>query len=259
MSQKKFIKVRTFPGTTIQNMKFFKISHIKNLAPDEHQYEILGLKNLRVKDFNKIIMGHLNINSIKNKSELLSSLAGAKIDTLMISETKLDATFPRNTFFIQVNSTVYRLDGNDKDGDILLCVKAGIIIFPSNRYSYPVGFEAFCVELNFQKKKMLIFCIYNPRDRFIKVCLKELGKGSEFRSKTYENIIIIHDFTAEISEPNLVSFCTISYFSIVIDKPTCIDLILTNCPNYFQDSSTFETGLSDFHILTLFKCEILQQ
>ena len=98
MSQKKFIKVRTFPGTTIQNMKFFKISHIKNLAPDEHQYEILGLKNLRVKDFNKIIMGHLNINSIKNKSELLSSLAGAKIDTLMISETKLDATFPRNTF-----------------------------------------------------------------------------------------------------------------------------------------------------------------
>ena len=84
-------------------------------------------------------MGHLNINSIKNKYELLSFLAGTKIETL-------DATFPTNTFFIQVNSTVYRLDGNDKDGDILLFAKAGIITFPSNRYSYPVGFEAFCAE-----------------------------------------------------------------------------------------------------------------
>ena len=42
------------------------------------------------------------------------------------------------------------------------------------------------------------------------------------------------------------------------DNPSCIDLILTNCPNYFQNSSTFETRLSDFHklTLTLFKSEI---
>ena len=34
------------------------------------------------------------------------------------------------------------------------------------------------------------------------------------------------------------------------DKPTCIDLILTNCPRSFQNTDTFETGLSDFHKLT---------
>ena len=33
------------------------------------------------------------------------------------------------------------------------------------------------------------------------------------------------------------------------DKPTCIDLILTNRPNLFQCSSTFETGLSYFNFL----------
>ena len=45
------------------------------------------------------------------------------------------------------------------------------------------------------------------------------------------------------------------------DNPSCINLILTNCPNYFQNSSTFETGLLDFHelILTLFKSETPQQ
>ena len=46
-------------------------------------------------------MGHLNINSIRNKFELLSSLIGGKMDNLMISETKLDATFSRNQFIIK--------------------------------------------------------------------------------------------------------------------------------------------------------------
>ena len=86
----------------------------------------------------------------------------------------------------------------------------------------------------------------------------------------YENIIITGDFNAEISEPNLASFCTFYNFKSLISKSTCyknpdnsscIHLILTNCPNYFQNSSAFETGLSDFHklILTLFKSEISQQ
>ena len=35
------------------------------------------------------------------------------------------------------------------------------------------------------------------------------------------------------------------------DNPTSIDLILTNRPSYFQRSTVFETGLSDFHLLTI--------
>ena len=35
------------------------------------------------------------------------------------------------------------------------------------------------------------------------------------------------------------------------DKPTCIDLILTNCPGSFQNSSVMETGLSDFRKMTV--------
>ena len=35
------------------------------------------------------------------------------------------------------------------------------------------------------------------------------------------------------------------------DKPTCINLILTNQPNCFQDSNVFETELSYFHLLTV--------
>ena len=36
-----------------------------------------------------------------------------------------------------------------------------------------------------------------------------------------------------------------------LENPTCIDHILTNYPESFHSSSVFETGLSDFHKLTL--------
>ena len=34
------------------------------------------------------------------------------------------------------------------------------------------------------------------------------------------------------------------------EKPTCIDLILTNQPTLFQHNAVLETELSDFHLLT---------
>ena len=34
-------------------------------------------------------------------------------------------------------------------------------------------------------------------------------------------------------------------------KPSCIDLVITNRPKSFQNSVTVETGLSDFHKITL--------
>ena len=33
------------------------------------------------------------------------------------------------------------------------------------------------------------------------------------------------------------------------EKPSCMHLILTNCPRSFQNSCAIETGLSDFHKL----------
>ena len=38
------------------------------------------------------------------------------------------------------------------------------------------------------------------------------------------------------------------------DSPTCIDLILTNRQKSFQNSTIIETGLSDYHKLTVTVC-----
>ena len=47
------------------------------------------LKSLGKDNLNKLIFAHLNINSIRNKSELISEQIKGNIDALMISEKKL--------------------------------------------------------------------------------------------------------------------------------------------------------------------------
>ena len=70
-------------------------------------------KALRLKNFNKLIIAHLNINSLRNKFEFLISLIKDNTDFLMISETKLDQSFPTNQFMINGFSAPFRLDRNN--------------------------------------------------------------------------------------------------------------------------------------------------
>ena len=56
------------------------------------------LNNLRLKNPNRLICAHLNINSVRNKFDLLSDIIKNNIDILMISETKLDSSFPNGQF-----------------------------------------------------------------------------------------------------------------------------------------------------------------
>ena len=59
------------------------------------------------------------------------------VDIFMLSETKLDSTFPLIQFFINGFSVPHRLDRNSKGGGISLYVRDKIIVLPLNRYSLP--------------------------------------------------------------------------------------------------------------------------
>ena len=87
------------------------------------------LKNLRLKNLNKVIIGHININSLRNKFELLTEMVQDKVDLLMISETKLDSSFPNAQFYMKSFSEPYKLDRTSKGGGIILYVREDV---PSN-------------------------------------------------------------------------------------------------------------------------------
>ena len=79
-------------------------------------------------------------------------------------------------------------------------------------------------------------------------------------SKKYENYVLIDEFNVNTSDSFMKEFCSLNGLKNLINKPTCcknyekpisIDLILPNQTTLFQRSAVFETGLSDFHLLTV--------
>ena len=87
------------------------------------------LKSMRPENTKKLVFSHLNINSLRNKFELLVDQIKGNIDVLMISETKIDDSLPLGNFLIGGFSKSYRLDLVSLGGGILLYVRENI---PSN-------------------------------------------------------------------------------------------------------------------------------
>ena len=113
------------------------------------------LKSLLINNSNRVIIGQININSIKSKFVDLVKGVPVKgvrgnIDILMISETKLDASFPISQFYINGYTSPYRLDRNGKGGGILVHVREDI---PSKLISQFPNVEGFFLEINLRKKK----------------------------------------------------------------------------------------------------------
>ena len=78
-------------------------------------------------------------------------------------------------------------------------------------------------------------------------------------STSYDNIVVLGDFNSEPYDPldefcnlyNMKNLITVPTCFKSLESPSCIDLIITNRPRSFMDSMAFETGVSDFHKLTL--------
>ena len=68
------------------------------------------LHEIRIKNANRLIIGHLNVNSLGNKFGMLEELIKDKIEIFLISETKLDSSFPRGQFVIKGCSTPFRIE-----------------------------------------------------------------------------------------------------------------------------------------------------
>ena len=92
------------------------------------QYTVIEITKHYGWNYN-IIIAHLNINSFRNKFNFLAVLADIvkdNIDILMISESKLDDSFPDSQFFIEGFGKPFRLDRNRNGGGIMLFIQSDI-------------------------------------------------------------------------------------------------------------------------------------
>ena len=154
------------------------------------------LSNLRINNINKIIIGHLNINSIQNKFEHLKYLIVENLNVLLISETKLNNTFPQCQFLLhgfhtpyREDHTPYREDHTDKGGGLLLYVRDHITC-RNIKFNFCTAIEAIVVEINLKKRKWLLICSYNPNKAVIDKHLNCIGKLLNDLYKKYKNVLL---------------------------------------------------------------------
>ena len=90
--------------------------------------------------------------------------------------------------------------------------------------------------------------------------MNELGKALDIYLHKYYHILLIGDFNSEISEISIHDFCNVYNLDSLSNTPTCfkspenpscIDLLLTNTKNNFDETVALESCLSDFHKLVV--------
>ena len=171
------------------------------------------MKTLRLKYPQNPIIAQVNINSIRNRFRTLVSLvtSTSDIDILLISETKIDESFPLSKFIIDGFSMLYRRDRNDHGGGILVYFRNNITAKLLQLENLPSDIEAISTETNIKSKKWLLCCTYNPNKSLIENHLRQLQKQLEASSERYEHFLIMGDFNADVSDPSMTSFCTLIF------------------------------------------------
>ena len=218
------------------------------------------LREIRIKNLGKIILATLNINSIRNKFDQLKLSIMGNIDILVITETKLNDTFPAVNFMIDGFCIPYRMDRNANGGGILIYVREDIPSKELNDHTFPDDIEGVFVELNFRKTKWLLMGSYHPPSQSDQYYFNKVSNSLDMYIHKYDNFILTGDFNSEDSEPELHEFLERYDAKNIqnektcfknMENPSCIDLFLTNSPKSFQNTTALLNGLSDFHKMSI--------
>ena len=145
-------------------------------------------------NLNRVILAQLNINSIQSKFDLLAEGIKGKVDVYMMSETKIDETFPSRQFFIKGFTPPYRLDWKCHGGGILVYIREDI---PSKLIEMKSSSESISIELKLRRKKWLVNCSYNANNSDICDHLRSLGKSLNTLLTNYDKVLLMGDFNAE--------------------------------------------------------------
>ena len=104
----------------------------------------------------------------------------------MVSETKIDMSFPTSQFVIQGFAAPFRLDRTNTGGGILVYVRDDIPSKLLNISYVSSETECLAIEKNLRKTKWLLTCSYNPHKNNISNHLMTLSKIIDRNSSRYD-------------------------------------------------------------------------
>ena len=122
----------------------------------KHDNPSLILNAFTTKTNERIIIGHLNINFMENKFNSLVSLVKDKLDIIVVSETKIDDSFPETQFIIEGYSKPFRRDRNSHGGVLFIYARDMIPCKEVKLKNLPVDIECIFIEINLRNQKWIL-------------------------------------------------------------------------------------------------------
>ena len=110
------------------------------------------LREIRVENVGRIVIGTLSINSIASKFEKLKVIISNSLDILVIQETKLDSSFPDSQFLMDGYRKPYRLDRN-RHGGVMVYITEDIPSRELQKHHFTKTVEGLFIEVNLRKKQ----------------------------------------------------------------------------------------------------------
>ena len=134
-------------------------------------------------------MGHLNINSVRNKFEYLKPVISPIFDIFLVSESKLDDSFPNSQFSLN-GYKMFRPDRNGSGGGLCIYVKETIAAKQLNLH-LDIDNEAIFLEINICSRKWLIVGLYKPPIQNNSLFLESMSKNiSQYLDSYFKNTCV---------------------------------------------------------------------
>ena len=205
-----------------------------------------------------MIIGHINVNSIRNKFDPIHSiLQNGLCDVFALSETKLDESFPTAQFHI-TSFVLHRKDRNAHGGGVITYIRSDL----PHRRRFDIELNINAIELIilevqlYKKEKWFICSCYKPpsiKDSVFEKSFSELLNSLHIESP---HILIIGDINFAMSNENTLSnLCNTFDLRNLVNGQTCnkgatstaLGVILSSEPKRFKHTINEPCFLSDFH------------
>ena len=131
----------------------------KHIRRSSNAYQ--AVKTHRLQNPKNVTIGHLNVNSIRNKIFAVEELIKNNIDICLLTETKIDDTFPNQQFNIS-NYRIMRKDRNKNGGGLLFYINENIPCKVITNYEIPADVEILLFEFSIKNRKWLCVGLYKP-------------------------------------------------------------------------------------------------
>ena len=196
----------------------------------------------------------MNVNSIRNKFVSIQELIRRTFDIFLISETKIDDSFPNAQFKIEGFKS-FRKDRDAFGGGLLFYVNEKLNCRSLESCLPNTIIEILPLELRLLNSKWLILGTYKPPSQNEPTYVFEIQKLLTSYRSSYDNTLLLGDFNMSFTNKHMKDLYDMFELNHLIKVPTCfkssnrshIDNFYTNKNTMIFDSFAVETGISDYH------------